>query len=400
MALLPVEEALARILKGAKPLAAETVPLKEALGRVLARPLKALRDQPPFDASAMDGYAVRSADTKRAPVTLRVVGEAPAGGAYPNRLREGEAVRIFTGGPLPRGADGIVIQENTERDGDTVTVRAAAIAGKHIRARGLDFRRGDVLLETPQALLARALGLAASMNHAAVPVRRKPVVAILATGDELVPPGVPPRPYQIVTSNSQALAGLVALWGGDPRDLGIARDTVSDTARALEAAAGADVLVTTGGASVGEHDVVRRTLEASGYRLGFWKIAMRPGKPLMFAGKGRQRVLGLPGNPVSALVCARLFLRPLMRALLGLDHAETLVEARLGAPLRANDERQDYLRARLGRDRTGRLVATPFMVQDSSMQRTMAAADGLIVRPPFQKPLKPGASVQVLPLDF
>jgi len=400
MALLPVDEALKRILRGAKPLPDETVPLAEALGRVLARPLKARRDQPPFAASAMDGYAVRADDTRDAPAALRLVGEVPAGRSYAGRVGKGEAVRIFTGAPVPRGADAVIIQENTEPLDATVRVLVPAVRGKHIRERGLDFGRGDTVIETSQVLSPRLLGLAASMNHAEVPVRRRPLVALLATGDELVPPGGSPGPDQIVTSNTQALAGMVRLWGGEPRDLGIARDTVAATARALARAQGADILLTTGGASVGEHDLVRQTLEGEGFRIGFWKIAMRPGKPLMFASKGGQRVLGLPGNPVSALVCARLFLKPLIRALLGLRDAETLIEARLGLPLGPNDERQDYLRASLTRDDGGRLTATPFGVQDSSMQRVLANAHCLIVRPPRQKALKRGARVSVLPLDF
>jgi len=231
-------------------------------------------------------------------------------------------------------------------------------------------------------------------------VRRKPVVAILATGSELVAPGTTPRPGQIVSSNSLALAGLVALWGGLARDLGIARDDLRATRKALARAEGADVLLTTGGASVGEHDLVRQALIAEGYKLGFWKIAMRPGKPLMFATHGRRRALGLPGNPVSAIVCARVFLKPLLAALLGLGTAEEAVQARLAEALPANDRRQDYLRARLGRGPDGTLTATAFPVQDSSMQRTLAQAGGLIIRPPLDAPRAAGDMVTVLPLDF
>lgn len=397
MALLPVDDARARILKGVKPLPVESVPLKDALGRVLAKPLKATRDQPPFDASAMDGYAVRAGE---APVTLRLIGSAPAGKRFEGRLKAGEAVRIFTGAPLPQGADAIVIQENADLSGDAVAVRVPAVKGKHIRRRGLDFRRGETLIHAPQRLGPRMIGLAAAMNHAELPVRRRPLVAILATGDELVPPGGSPEPDQIVTSNTSALSSLVRLWGAAPRDIGIARDTMAATAAAIAKAEGADVLVTTGGASVGEHDLVRQTLQSQGYRIGFWKIAMRPGKPLMFATRGGQRVIGLPGNPVSAVICARLFLKPLVDRLLGIDEPDVLADVLLAAPLARNDERQDYLRARLGKDPKGRETATPFWVQDSSMQRLLASADALIVRPPHDPARKAGAKVKVLRLDF
>ena len=400
MALLPVDEARARILKGVKPLGIEQVPLSGALGRVLAKALKAPRDQPPFDASAMDGYAVRAADTASTPAILAVVGDAPAGRRHPHRLRKGEAVRIFTGAPLPPGADGIVIQENTRRNGDEVEVQVAAVAGKHIRRRGLDVRRGETLIDAPQRLKPRIIGLAASMNHALLPVRRRPVVAVLATGDELVAPGGKPGPDQIVTSNSSALLSLVALWGGEALDLGIARDTPKALSRAFDRARRADVLVTTGGASVGEHDLVQAALVAHGFRLGFWRIAMRPGKPLMFAIRGRRRMLGLPGNPVAALLCARLFLKPLIDALLGIEEPDPTVEAAIETALGPNDGRQDYLRSNLGVDEKGRLTVKPLRVQDSSMQRALATADALIVRPPFDPALQPGASVRVLKLDF
>ncbi|MGE0211844.1 MAG: gephyrin-like molybdotransferase Glp [Parvibaculaceae bacterium] len=400
MALLPVDEARARILKGVKPLPHEPVALKDALGRVLAKPLKATRDQPPFDASAMDGYAVRAADAGEAPTRLKLIGSAPAGQRFEGRLGRGEAVRIFTGAPLPPGADAIVIQENADLAGDEVTVRAPAVKGKHIRRRGLDFRRGETVIEAPLRLNPRMIGLSAAMNHAELPVHRKPSVAILATGDELVSPGGSPAPDQIVTSNTSAISSLVRLWGAAPQDLGIARDTMAATAAAIARAEDAHVLVTTGGASVGEHDLVRQTLQALGFRIGFWKIAMRPGKPLMFATRGVQRVIGLPGNPVSAIICARLFLKPLIDRLLGLDEPDVLIEARLASPLFRNDERQDYLRARLGVDAAGRTTVTPFSVQDSSMQRLLASADALIVRPPRDPARKAGAKVKVLKLDF
>jgi molybdopterin molybdotransferase len=348
----------------------------------------------------MDGYAVRAADVVQVPATLALVGTASAGRASRRRLEPGQAIRIFTGAPVPKGADAIVIQENASQAGGKVTVAEQAAPGRFIRRQGLDFRRGETGLAAPCRLGPRQLGLAAAMGHGVLGVRRRPVVAILATGNELVPPGTPPRAGQIVSSNSVALAGLVEAWGGVGLDLGIARDDMAATRYALTRAAGADIVLTTGGASVGEHDLVRQALAAEGYRLGFWKIAMRPGKPLMFAVRGRQRALGLPGNPVSAIVCAVVFLKPLLAALLGLTSPEALIEARLAEPLPANDVRQDYLRATLERGPDGTLSAIPFPLQDSSMQRALALADCLIVRPAFDQARPAGAMVTVLPLDF
>lgn len=400
MSLLPVEEAKALILAGVRPLAPERVPLPEALGRVLAVDLKAKRDQPPFSASAMDGYAVRTVDLATVPAELALVGTAAAGRGSRRRVGAGESVRIYTGAPVPEGADAVVIQEHVERKDRTVLVREPVSPGQYIRPRGLDFRRGEALLTPPRRLNPRDVGLAAAMGHAKLTVRRRPTVAILSTGDELVPPGQAPKPHQIVSSNSIALSGLIRLWGGKAVDLGIAPDELAATQAAIARADEADILITSGGASVGEHDFVRQALAGEGFRLGFWKIAMRPGKPLMFATRKRQRVLGLPGNPVSALVCALIFLKPLIEALLGLEPREDLVEARLGDALPANDQRQDYVRATLERGPGGDLTAIPFPVQDSSMQRVLAEADGLIVRPPFDQPRLAGGLVQVLRFHF
>ena len=400
MALLPVETALAQVLDGVAPVDAEEVPVAEAANRVLARDLAARRTQPPFDASAMDGYAVRAEDTAQG-ARLRLVGEAAAGRRFPGRLGPGEAVRIFTGAPVPDGADTILIQENAGADGDAVTALQSEPKGRFVRPKGLDFREGDVLLRAGLRLEPRHVALAAAMNHAAIPVRRRPVIAILATGDELVPPGGDPGPDQIVASNGVGLAAEVRLAGGAPLDLGIVPDRLDDTAQAIAAAisARADVLVTLGGASVGEHDLVRRALEDAGMALAFWKIAMRPGKPLIFGRFDRLRVLGLPGNPVSSLVCAAVFLRPLIRTLQGLSAAlEGEAEASLGRDLAANDERQDYLRAGLEEDR-GRLIATPFERQDSSMLATLARADCLVIRPPHAPPARRGDSCRILRLS-
>lgn len=401
MSLLPVEDALARILEGVTPLPAEEAALAEAAGRVLAAPLTASRDQPPTAMSAMDGYAVRGADVAAAPATLRLVGAAPAGHGFDGAVGPGEAVRIFTGAPLPEGADTIVIQEDTRPGDGTVTVLEAATPGRHVRPAGLDFRAGETLLETGTMLNARRIGLAAAMSRATIPVRRRPRVAILPTGDELVPPGEIPRPDQVISSNNYALAAFVARFGGEARDLGIVRDDLAALREAIAAARDCDVLVTLGGASVGEHDLVQKALGEEGLDLAFWRIAMRPGKPLMYGRLGDLRVLGLPGNPVSALVCARIFLKPLLDALLGVPSpGDDRRRARLATDLAENDRRQDYLRARLAPGEDGFPLATPFARQDSSMLRALAHADCLVVRAPFAPAAPAGALVDILPLDF
>jgi molybdopterin molybdotransferase len=397
MSLLPVAEAVRRLLADAAPLPSQRVPLAQAAGRVLAEDLAALRTQPPFSASAMDGYAVRAADAAVG-ARLRLVGASRAGERFAGRLGEGEAVRIFTGAPVPEGADAIVIQEDADRDGDEVLVREVVAAGRYIRPPGLDFRKGDTLLEAGRELDPRALSLAAAMGYFELPVRRRPVVALLANGDELVPPGAQPGPDQIVSSNTVGLAALVERTGGEARDLGIAPDRSEAIAAHVDKAAGADVLVVIGGASVGEHDLVRAALAARGMALDFWRIAMRPGKPLMVGRIDDLRVLGLPGNPVSALVCGYVFLRPLIRKMLGLDPNARLVRARLGAPMAVNDQREDYVRGDL-REQGGELVATPCQVQDSSMLATLARANSLIVRPPHAPPAEAGDHVAALPLD-
>lgn len=400
MALIPVEEARARILKGVKPLPAEEVKLERALGRVLAKPLKAVRHQPPFDASAMDGYAVSAADVATTPATLRLIGLSAAGHGFKGRLKRGECVRIFTGAPVPKGADAVVIQENTDAKGKDITVLQGVKPEQNVRFAGLDFRKGDALLPAGLTLGARDIGLAAAANAPSLAVRRRPVVALISTGDELVLPGKAPRPDQIVSSNSHALAAMAEHLGATVVNLGIVADSLRATERAIAKAAKADILVTTGGASVGDHDYVQEALKNSGVAIDFWKIAMRPGKPFMYGRRKAQHVLGLPGNPVSSLVCARLFLKPLIDALLGLPEADDLVEARLGASMKENDSRQDYVRATLVEAADGSRTATPFQKQDSSMQRTFREAQALIVRPPFAKVAAQGDVIKVLRLDF
>jgi molybdopterin molybdotransferase len=394
VSLLPVDEAVARLLSGVAPLGAESVPLAEGLGRVLSGDVAARLTQPPFAASAMDGYAIRAADAV-AGARLRVVGVSRAGERFAGALRPGEAVRIFTGAPVPSGADAILIQENAARDGDEIAVTEPAAAGRHVRAAGLDFRAGEVLLAENRVLDARALGLAAAMGHGSLSVRRKPRVAVLANGDELVPPGTEPGPDQIVSSNGVGLAAFVRECGGEPIDLGIAPDNRDAIGAFADRASGADILVVAGGASVGEHDLVQSALADRGMQLDFWRIAMRPGKPLMVGRLGAMRVLGLPGNPVSALVCSHVFLKPLVRAMLGLPTAPDMVAAKLGAAMGENDNRQDYVRARL-KIVDGERIATPFGVQDSSMLATLAAADALIVRPVRAAAVAAGESVPIL----
>jgi len=398
--MLSVEQALARILDALNPLPAEQIAVSDGLGRVLAEDVASRRTQPPVAVSAMDGYAVRAADVTAAPVVLKVIGQAPAGAAFAGTVGAGEAVRIFTGGPVPAGADAIVIQENTEPGDGSVKVMKGAAKGRYVRPAGLDFKAGEVRLRAGRVLTARDVGLAAAMNVPWLMVRRRPRIAILVTGDEIVMPGDPIGQSQIVSSNSIALAAAVRVFGGEPCMLGIAPDDRDALAAMAAGAAGADLLLTSGGASVGDHDLVQSVLGDIGFELGFWKIAMRPGKPLIFGHVGDTPVLGLPGNPVSALVCAMVYLRPAMARMLGADAAEAAprLAARLTEPLGENDERQDYLRARLGNDTDGAMTVTPFPRQDSSMLATLSAANCLIVRAPHAPPLDTGATVEVLPI--
>ena len=398
--MLSVEEALARVRAAFQPLPAETVSVAEALGRVLASDAASRVTQPPQDVSAMDGYAVRAADVAAVPVTLDVIAKIPAGGAFDGEIQPGQAARIFTGAPLPRGSDSIVIQEDTEASGDQVSIKASAPHGNFVRPAGLDFRAGDVGLHAGQRLTARDVGFAAAMNLPWLDVRRRPRVAILATGDEVVMPGEPMGPNQIVSSNGLSLSAFVTACGGQAVNLGIAPDKRDVLATMAEGAKGADLLVTSGGASVGDHDLVRAGLGDSGLEVDFWKIAMRPGKPLIFGQIAGTPMLGLPGNPVSSLVCAVLFVRTALDRLLGVEEdALALESVLLGADLPPNDRRQDYLRARLSLDDQGRRVATPFGRQDSSMLATLARADCLIVRKPHDEALSSGSRIDVLPLS-
>lgn len=402
--LLSVAEALDRVLAAAQPpLGGEIVPLAKAFRRTLARPLVARRTQPPFAASAMDGYAVRSKDLTNAPVRLRPIGMSAAGHGFRAAVGPGEAVRIFTGAPLPEGADTILLQENARVDGDAVVALQSEPVGRHVRPAGLDFREGQVGLAAGQRLDASALALAAAMNHAEVTVARQPRVAILATGDELVRPGTEPGADQIVASNSFALAAIVEAAGGLPIDIGIAGDSFAALEASIKAARdqAADVLVTLGGASVGDHDLVQSALARAGMELGFWRVAMRPGKPLMHGRLGDLRILGLPGNPVSSIVCGFLFVRPLVRALCGdaAAGADCSEPAVLAGDLPANDRRQDYLRATLMASPDGPPRVTVARQQDSSMLRVMAEAQCLVVRAPHVAAARAGDACRIIRLD-
>jgi molybdopterin molybdotransferase len=402
MALMPVAEALARVLAGADALPAETVKLDDALGRVLAEDLAALRTQPPAAVSAMDGYAVQAADVATAPVTLTLIGEVAAGHPFDGEVTAGQAARIFTGGMMPAGADTVVIQELTAREGDTVTIKKATTKGRNVRPGGIDFKQGDVLLRKGRRLSERDVMLAAAMNHATLPVYRRPKVAVLGTGDELVAPGSQPGPGEIVYSNGFAILAMARSAGAEVSDLGIARDRIEDIAAAVRRARdwGADILVTSGGASVGEHDLVQRALASEGLELSFWRVALRPGRPMMHGRLGGMHVLGVPGNPVSSYVCAFLFLVPLIGRLTGRSDAERTPEpARLGRDLPANDERADYLRATLEMEPDG-LVATPVPAQDSSLMAPLARAHCLVIREPHAPAAVAGSPCVILKLGL
>ena len=400
-ALLSVADALARVLDGVKPLLREDAALTDADGRVLAADVAARRTQPPADLSAMDGYAVRAADVASVPVTLTVTGEVAAGHPFEGEVHSGEAARIFTGGVIPPGADTIVIQENTTRDGERVIVNTPSPAGRHIRRAGLDFKEGQVLLPRGKRLTDRDVMLVAAMSHPTVPVHRRPKVALLGTGDELKAPGATLGPGEIVYSNGFALMALARAEGAEVIDLGIVPDQVEATSNAIRRArdASADVLLTTGGASVGDYDLVQRGLKAEGLELSFWRVALRPGRPMMNGRLGAMHVLGLPGNPVSAYVCAFLFLVPLLRTLAGRSDIEPPRESGvLGSDMSENDERADYLRATLAPGRNGTWIATPIKIQDSSMMAALAKADCLVVREAFAPAAKAGDRCVILRL--
>lgn len=395
--MIPLEEARQRILTAIRPTGPETVPLAAGWNRVLARPVVARLTQPPADVSAMDGYAVRSADAVTG-ARLSMIGAAPAGRPFAGEVGAGQAVRIFTGGFVPEGADAILIQENAKAEGSSLSVTDGVAPGRWIRRRGLDFAEGQELLPAGRRLTARDIGLAAASNHPWLTVHRRPRIGILATGDEIALPGEPLPPGGIVSSNAHALAALIASAGGEGCILPIAPDDAGSIA-ALAGSGGYDLLLTTGGASVGEHDLVQKALGQEGFALDFWKIAMRPGKPLIWGRLGAMPVLGLPGNPVSALVCAVVFLLPALARMQGQpEDAPRTIRAITGVDLPENDQRADHLRASLDPAEGGGWVVTPASRQDSSMLAVLASADGLILRAPFAPALPKGGVVEVIPL--
>ena len=397
--MISIEQARQRILAALHPTPAEIVALATAWGRVTAMPLVARLTQPPADVSAMDGYALRVHDGLEGAV-LRVIGSGPAGHPFEGSVGPGEAVRIFTGSVVPAGADSIILQEDATPIGATVRVNETVRSGRHIRRAGQDFAAGETVLPAGRRMTVRDVGLAAAANHPWITVHRRPRVAVLATGDEIALPGEPLPAGGIVSSNSHALAALVRAGGGEPMVLPVARDDRAAIAAVADAAVGADLLLTTGGASVGEHDLVIEGLKSRGLEVDFWKVAMRPGKPLVFGRLGPVPVIGLPGNPVSALVCAILFLLPALGRLSGLPgNPPPVTAAALGTALGANDGRADHLRATFGRGDAGELIATPFPRQDSAMLRQLALADALILRAPHAPPLPEGAPVDVIRLD-
>ncbi len=392
--MISVEVALGQCLALVTPLATETVALRHAAGRMMPVAAVATRDQPPFAASAMDGYAV--AGDPPAGTVLHVVGEAGAGHAFDGQVVHGQAIRIFTGAPVPQGATRVVIQEDVTRDGAMITLNLGADAATHIRPMGQDFRAGDTL--PPRRLSAYDLALLASMNLATVAVTRRPVVALIATGDELVMPGEVPSPSQIIASNTFALAALIEAGGGVARILPIARDTPADLRAVLTMALDADLIVTIGGASVGDHDLVASVTADMGMTRAFWKIAMRPGKPLMAGRLQGKPVLGLPGNPVSSIVCCHLFILPMLRAMLGCgDVTPVTRRARLSADIPANGPRAHYMRASLTMTDDLPGIA-PFAAQDSALLRVLSDADALLIRPVGDGPRKTGETVTYLPL--
>ena len=374
-------------------MALEQIGLPQALGRVLGEDLVARRTQPPKPVSSMDGYAAKINDLTSIPTKLKVVGEVPAGTSYKGQIKDGESVRIFTGAPVPKGADLIIIQENTQKEGEFVKIiKGKPTVGQFIRPAGLDFKNGEILLKAGRSITSRDIGLIAGMNIPWLMVRRRPKIAIISTGDEIVMPGNFIGSNQIVSSNGLALSAFINASGGETIDLGIATDTAKDLQELAKQAKNVDMLVTCGGASVGEHDLVQKALSQIGLEIEFWRIAMRPGKPLMFG------MIGLPGNPVSAFVCAIIFIGPALNSMLGIKNGSSIdpESAILTKPLQENDEREDYLRTILNRDSKGTLLATPFEKQDSSIFSDLAHADGLVIRSPFATSAKKGDKVKVI----
>lgn len=394
--MISVEEAQLSVLSEIPLVGAETLPLTQALGRVLAENAVARTSHPASDVSAMDGWAVRAQDGLK----LTQIGESSAGHPFAGEVGSGQCVRIFTGATMPAGADAVAIQEEVKTEGASIRLENPAPSGQHVRKMGQDFKTGQTLIAPGKLLAPQDVALLAAMNLPWLRLRRRPRVGILSTGDELALPGEPLPVNGMPSSNGLAVAALVQAWGGEAVDLGIAKDDFESLVEKAKAAHGCDLLVTSGGVSVGAYDKVKDALAALGFKAGFHKIAMKPGKPLMFGRMGAMPVLGLPGNPVSAFVTARLFLRPILRKFLGLDPAiETPQWAVLGASVGPGGSRQEYLRASLGRDTEGRWTATPLPTQDSAGLYELSQANGLILRPIKAPAAKAGDPTQVLLLD-
>ncbi|MDO5606298.1 MAG: molybdopterin molybdotransferase MoeA [Paracoccus sp. (in: a-proteobacteria)] len=391
--MITVDEALSRVLALAGTMPDEEIALNDGLGRVLARPVRARLTQPPFNAAAMDGYAIKISDLDR---EIQVIGEAAAGRPWQGNPAPGTALRIFTGAPVPNGYDHVVMQEHVARNGDLIRITHPQ-SHNNIRPQGADFKEGDTF-DPKRPLTPRDLGLIAAMNIAVIAVARRPRVVVMAGGDELVPPGSTPGPGQIICSNDITIGAIARQAGAEVECLPIARDTEKSLRDSFARAAGADLIVTIGGASVGDHDLIGRVTESLGMERAFYKIAMRPGKPLIAGRLGHAAMIGLPGNPVSSTVCAELFIRPLLRAMLGLPPENRLREGVLGRDLAAEGDRQHYLRATLSDDRT-RPVVTPFGDQDSARLGLLAQADCLILRPAKDPARRAGETVRFLPLD-
>jgi molybdopterin molybdotransferase len=396
--MISVSEARAKIVGAVSPVGTESISVLESLGRVLAENAVARISHPAANVSAMDGYAVRAADAVLN-ATLKVTGTSAAGHPWDGSVNAGEAARIFTGAHVPTGADTVVLQEDTTAADGKVTINEAAILGKHIRPQGQDFKTGETVLYAPRRISYRDVGLLAAMNLAQVNVFKRPRIGVLSTGDEVVMPGDDVKYGQLVSANGPGLCAFVASFGATPVHLGIARDDAASLTAMADAAKGLDMLITTGGVSVGDHDLIAKVLGENGLNVDFHKIAMRPGKPLLFGNLKGIPFFGLPGNPVSAMVCAILYVGPALERMQGLEGAAPkTIRARLSIGIKANDKREDFLRATLERTETGELIATPYPKQDSAMISTLAKADGLIIRPPFAPQAQPGDVVELITL--
>ena len=408
MSLLPVDDALKAITEALSPIDKEDISMAEAaagdvMGRVLAEDVYAELSHPPHDVSAMDGFAVRHADLADLSKPLKIIGESTAGHPFEGMVNSGETVRIFTGAHCPKGSDTIIIQEDAERDGDHVTIKEVAPKGRYIRLKGNDFSQGDLIAAKGEVISPRLLALIASAGLATLNLRKKPRVAIISTGDELVAPGTPPKEGQIISSNGLFLKSYLNSIGAEAIDIGIIPDQEDALEKAFEDASKADLIMTSGGASVGSHDGVAKAMtDQSTSQLNFWRIAMRPGKPLIFGKIKGVPMIGLPGNPVSTGVCAMVFVSTAIKAITGQDISHNwgldIRQGRLSKPLKANDKRQDYLRASLGFSQDGTPELTPYEQQDSGMMQLLTQAEALVIRSPFADEAEIGDFAPYIPI--